>query len=98
MKVQTSFKSGGLRMNQNAKQVRQAVRSMKVRTNVKAGGATVPNLSLKGSTRMGWYNHNETLARPAAALKVRTNVKAGGRFRNHNQRLARTTGLGTRNR
>lgn len=64
MKVQTSVKSGGIRLNHNEKQVREAVRTLKVQTNVKAGGREV--------------NHNEKQVREAAkTLKVKTNVKAG---------------------
>src|SRR5262249_59065845 len=84
MQVKTRVKAGGWPLNHNETLVRapKPAPSLKVKTNLKAGGV-----------RLG--NHNETLVRaskPAPNLKVKTNLKAGGlNLRKHNATPVRST-------
>ena len=74
MKTKTNVKAGGYCLNsRTCKHNQAAARSLKVKTNVKAG--------LLGHC----HNHNQTMAR---GLKVKTGIKSGF-WPQHNQTLSR---------
>ena len=62
LRAKTNLKAGGLSLNHN----QTAARSLKVKSNVKAGLHEGRNAQ-----------HNQTVARPANGLRVKSNVKAG---------------------
>ena len=76
MKIKSNLKAGclgcvgtgGLTLNHN-----QAVKGLRVKSNVKAGGYR--------------WNHNQTVTR--VGLRVKSDVSAGGYRFNHNQTVTR---------
>ena|SRR5215475_5852192 len=77
MKIKTRVKAGNAEEEHNHNQT--AARSLKVKTNVKAGMGDCKPLECGG-------NHNQTMTR---GLKVKTNVKAGIMEQQHNQTVAK---------
>lgn len=92
LKVKSNVKAGALmaylhlegqKSDSNHNQtVTRTIKSLRVKTNLKAGQREVPPDPY-------FKNHNQTVVRPKKGLNVKTKVRAGAASWNHNQTLVR---------